>query len=106
MRHQPGLTLCKRGKSQPQNHRAADRRHAIKAKPQRPETNRYFLVSGMKLAFARESAAPARRSHRPGRVRSERLCEFSSGCYCCTFLLYSRPSCSNFASDLCGAKGI
>jgi hypothetical protein len=52
------LTLCKGGTSQPQKHRAADRQHAIKAKSQWPETKRYFLVSGMKLASARGIRCP------------------------------------------------
>ena len=95
-----GLTTCNDGRCQPQEQRGAGPQPTIKAKSHQPEMKRNVLFSGTEPRCAGKRAAWARNYSPPGRARSERLCELSEGCYCCTFLLYSRFEHSNFASDL------
>ncbi len=97
---QPHLTICKCGNCQPQEHRGADHEHTIKAKSQQPETKRNVLVSGIEPRCAGNALPRPRNYSPPGKARSERLCELSGRCYCCTFVLYSKFEHSNFASDL------
>ncbi len=59
----------------------------------------FFLLSGPDPAPDLEICALRAAAARESEARLERLYGISCGPGCCTLLLYSRPGCSNYASD-------
>ena len=59
----------------------------------------FFLLSSLDLGSRPGIGVPQAAVAREEQARLERLCGISRGPGCGTLLLYSQPSCSNFASD-------
>ena len=93
---QPGLTICKCGKGQPQ-------KRTVRSQRARWSHSRRWSYFPGQRASSRIHAAISSRCQQPQAAAaacSEPVCGSPMGVYCCTFLLYSQLERSNSTSDL------